>query len=84
MTVSEPLSVPPRVVELITALGDRPVKDDAGRTRGVGLPYAEVVRLLSVLCEDESIPARLVLEREGLTEMLRSETLPERPEADES
>ena len=70
------------MVDLIAALGDLPGRLDSGELRGLGLPYSRVIRILAALCEDETIPAKLVLEQTSLAEMLGPETTPERPEAE--
>lgn len=81
--LSEPILVPPRVVDLIARLADLPVKDAAGQVRGAGLPYSQVVQVLAALCRDGTIPVRLEIERLSLTEMYGPDVMPERPEADE-
>lgn len=80
--MSDQITVPPRVVDLIAALGDLPGRLDSGELRGLGLPYSRVIRILAALCEDETIPAKLVLEQTSLAELLGPETTPERPEAE--
>lgn len=80
--VSKPILVPARVPALVTALADVPRLDDAKNLRGIGLPYTQIVRVLATLCEDDTIPAKLVLERPPLAELLGPETAPDRPEAD--
>jgi len=82
-TLSEKLVVPPRVVDLIAALADRPVEDDAGKLRGLGLTYSQIVGVLAALCEDGSIPAHLALEQVTTTDLFGPQRRPERPEADE-
>ena len=82
--LSEPILVAPRVAELISALADRPIKDEAGRVRGLGLSYSQVVQVLATFCRDGTIPAHLEVERTSMTELLGPESLPERPEAEES
>lgn len=81
--MTEPLMVPARVVELIRALADLPVKDDAGRIRGIGLDYARVVEVLDALCTSGAIPARLAVQTATGTDLLELAELPERPEGDE-
>jgi len=81
--LSEKIVVPPRLIDLIVALADLPVKDEVGRLRGVGLNYSQVVQVLAALERDGAIPARVVLERESLAELLGPAEIPERPEADE-
>lgn len=77
------LSVAPRVADLVAALGDLPTKSAAGRLRGLGLSYSQVVGVLDALCTEGSINARLVLEQTPMSEVLGPETPFERPEADE-
>lgn len=79
--LSEKLRVTPRVVDLITAMADVPLKNDAGRTRGLGLSYARVVQVLKTLTDDGSIPARMLLEQPTLVELLGPAPESERPEA---
>lgn len=81
--VSPPLLVPPRASDLIAALADLPKKDDAGRMRGVGLTYSQVLLVLSRLSEDGTLAARFEVERRSLSELLGTERARERPEADE-
>ncbi len=64
-------------------MADLPVEDEAGRLRGVGLNYSQVVQVLATLERDGALPARMVLERESLAELLGPAEIPERPEADE-
>lgn len=78
--LSEPIVLPPRVVELITSLGDLPLKDDAGRLRGIGLPYSRVVQMLAAMSADETIPAHIVFEQTSLTELFGPDIAPDRPE----
>ncbi len=80
--LSDEILVPPRVSELVSALADVPEPDAAGRLRGLGLPYSRVVQVLAQLCEDGTIPARLVVEQTSLTDILGPEDTPERPETD--
>jgi len=81
--VTEPLVVPARVVELVRALADLPIEDDEGQIRGIGLGYAQVVEVLDALCASGAIPARLVMERATITDLLGPAELPERPEGDD-
>lgn len=80
--MSEHIVVPPRVTELVTALGDVPTEDPARGLRGLGLTYSRVVQALAALCEEGTIPARLVLEQASLRDLLGPEVRPERPEAE--
>ena len=68
---------------LSRALADLPTRDESDRVRGIGLNYAQVVQVLAALCRDGTIPARLVLERTSLTELLGPAPSPERRETDE-
>jgi len=81
--LSDPILVAPRVVDLIAALADRPTMDNLGRPRGAGLPYSEVVQILSALCRDGTIPAELEVEPISLADLLGPAARPERPETDE-
>lgn len=78
--LSESILLPPRAADLITALGDLPAKDDAGRLRGIGLPYSRVVQLLAALCKDETISAHLVFEQTSMSELFGPDIAPDRPE----
>jgi hypothetical protein len=83
--VSERLSVPARVVDLIVALADLPRKDDGGRLRGIGLCYSQVIQVLDALCRDGTITARLALEQTSISDLLGPTGVPpgERRETDE-
>jgi hypothetical protein len=81
--MSEPLMVPARVVDLVRALADLPVADRDEQIHGIGLGYAQVVEVLDALCEAGTIPARLVMERASISDLLGPAELPERPESDE-
>jgi hypothetical protein len=77
--LSEPLNVAPRAAEIIRAMAALPVKDQYGRTGGLGLGYAQVVSVLCTLSRNETLASRLVLEQTPT----RAETAPtERPEAE--
>lgn len=81
----EPLTVPPRVPELIQVLAEPPVPDRSGRLAGVGLGYSQVVEVLHGLCESGAIRARLVVERASIVDLLGPpERPPERPEAEQT
>ncbi|MFQ5807693.1 MAG: flagellar basal body P-ring protein FlgI [Phycisphaerae bacterium] len=80
---AEPLKVPARVAELVRALADVPLEDDTGELRGIGLGYAQVLEVLNALCASRTIPARLVMQRATITDLLGPAELPERPEGDE-
>jgi len=82
--LSDEIVVPPRVVDVITALAALPERDETGRLRGLGLPYSRVVHVLASLSRTETIPAPLVLEQTPLTDLLGPEVAPERPESEES
>jgi hypothetical protein len=77
--MSEQIVLPPRVVDLVTALAELPVRDEAGRLRGLGLPYSQVVQVLAALSQDQTIPGEVVLEQVGPLRALVPETTPERP-----
>lgn len=79
--ISEEIIVPPRVVELISALAELPRRDESGRLRGLGLPYSRVLAILAALSKDGTIAAPLVFEQGRLVESLRPDEIPERPEA---
>ena len=79
--LSEEIVVPPRVVDVITALANLPQKDDGGHLRGLGLPYARVVRVLATLSRSATIAAPLVFEQTSLTDLFGPEMAPERPES---
>lgn len=79
----EPLRVPARAAELIRALAEPPVPDREGQIHGIGLGYSQVVEVVHALCESGTIPARLVMERASITDLLGPAELPERPEAEE-
>lgn len=81
--LSDEIVIPPRVVELITALAHLPLRDDAGRLAGLGLPYTRVVRVLTDLAQDEAIPAPVVFEQTTITDLLGPQIAPQRPEFDE-
>ncbi len=80
--LTDAIILPPRVVDLITALADLPKKDDAGRLRGIGLPFSRVIQVLLALTRDESVPARLVFEQTGAADLLAPQYDTERPEAE--
>ena len=82
--LSEEIVVPPRVAELITALGDLPLRDQADRLRGLGVPHSRIVQILAALCDEGIIPAELVLEPTSMAELLGPEVVPERPEGERS
>ncbi len=80
--LTDTIVIPPRVVDLVTALADLPKKDDAGRLRGIGLPYSRVLQVLVALSKDETVGARLAFEQTPLTELLGPDLSPQRPEVD--
>jgi len=80
--LSDPLLVPPRVVDLICALAGVPVEGEQGQLRGIGLGYAQIVEVLDALCAAGTIPARLVLQRASVVDLLGPAERPERPETD--
>jgi len=77
--MSEEILLPPRVVDLVTALAELPVRDEAGRLRGLGLPYSRVVQVVATLSQDQTIPAEVVLEEVGPLRPGGPEEAPERP-----
>lgn len=80
---SEPLLLPPRVVELLDALGRPPNMSRRDKSPGgIGLNYARIVDLLQTLCEHGSIPAGLVLEEAPLADLLAPPERRERLETD--
>ncbi|MGD8451251.1 MAG: flagellar basal body P-ring protein FlgI [Phycisphaerae bacterium] len=84
--LSDPLHIPPRVTDLVTALADLPADDDdtaASRHRGLGLPYSQVAQILGALCDSGAVPAKLEVElgRAGAPQR-GPEAVPERPETD--
>ena len=82
--MTEPLSVPPRVGELIQVLADAPTKSRKEPARGVGLNYTNIVQVLDVLCSSGAIQATLVLQKTAITDLLGPLELPERQESDET
>jgi hypothetical protein len=80
--MSEELTLPPRVPDLVTALADLPVRDEKGRLRGLGLPYARVLQVLAALNRDQTIPGEMVLEDLGPVRPVVPEVTPERPIAE--
>jgi hypothetical protein len=80
--LSDEITVPPRVVDVVAGLAHLPVRDEAGRLRGVGLPYARVVQVLADLCRSETLSVALVFEQTSMTELLGPEEVPERPETE--
>jgi hypothetical protein len=79
----ERFQVNPTVGDLITTLAARPTRGEGGRPRGAGLPYAQVVQVLTALSRDGLIPAPVVFERESLTDLLGPIDEGERREAEE-
>ncbi len=80
--MSDEIVVPPRVVDLVSALGEFPSRDETERLSGLGLSYSEVVRVLVVLSRDGIIAGQLVAEEVGLLELPGPDDLPERPDSD--
>jgi len=60
-----------------------PLRNEAGRLRGIGLPFSSVVRILVALSADGAIPAALVYEQTGVAAPTGPETTPERPEGEQ-
>ncbi|MEW6251944.1 MAG: flagellar basal body P-ring protein FlgI [Planctomycetota bacterium] len=71
--LTDSIVMPPRLIELISALADLPKPDETGRLRGVGLPYSRVVQILAALTRNQTIPARLVFEQTPLTDLFGPE-----------
>ncbi len=80
--LSDRLFVTPRISDLIVSMADRPVKDETGKVRGLGLTYSQVVQVLRALGEEEILPAKVVMQKTLISEMLKSRTPRERPEGD--
>jgi hypothetical protein len=80
--LAPPLVIPPRVTDLVCALADAPEKADDEATPGAGLSCSQVVHVLAALCRDGTIPARLELERQPVTELLGPPVQPRRPEGE--
>lgn len=80
--LSDPLTAPPRVADVVLAMAEPPIKDDAGRTRGLGLGYSQVLQVLDALTHDDAIAARLVIQQKSMTELLGPDLSPDRPETD--
>ncbi|MFN0136273.1 MAG: flagellar basal body P-ring protein FlgI [Phycisphaerae bacterium] len=80
--LSDTISVPPRVIDLIRGLAALPMADEQGRFPGIGLNYSSIVEVLDALTRDGTIAARLVLENAKLDELLGPKPV-ERREADE-
>jgi hypothetical protein len=81
--LSDRLFVAPRISDLIVSMADRPLKDEAGRVRGLGLTYSQVVQVLRSLGDEEILPAKVVVQRTLVSEMLKSRAPKERPESDD-
>jgi hypothetical protein len=80
--LSDEITVPPRVADVILALAQLPVRDEAGRLQGMGLSYARVTQVLADLCESQTVTASLVFERTSVTDLLGPQELLDRPEAE--
>lgn len=65
----DPLFVPARVEDLISALADLPTKDEMGLPRGIGLPYSQVVQVLAALSRDQTIAAPVKIEEASMVEL---------------
>ena len=79
----ERFRIEPTVADLVTAMAARPTRGDGGRPRGAGLPFAQVVQVLTALSRDGLIPAQVVFERESLSDLLGPAEEGERREAEE-
>ncbi len=82
--MSEQIKVDPRVVELILAMAEPPLRDEVGRIAGIGAHYSVVAQALGALCKDGTIGARLVLEQASPADLLGPSEPSERPEIDEA
>lgn len=80
--LTDPLVVPPRVSELVAALGALPVAEKNGRVKGMALPYSRVVQVLADLSRDGAIGAPIVFEHATMLDLLGPEGLPERAEGE--
>lgn len=60
---SDTLYIPPKVEQLISTLGNRPVEQKNGDILGLGLTYSQVVKVLHGLCASGQIPAKFVLQK---------------------
>lgn len=62
--ISERFRIKFRVWDLIRVLGSAPRADaDTGKIQGLGFTYSQVVSILYKLCEQNSIPAKFVLQK---------------------
>jgi flagellar basal body P-ring protein FlgI len=82
--LSDEVTVPPRVSDLIRALADLPLHDKLGRLRGMGLSYSRVLQVLLDLRESETLAVPIVIEQTSMTELFGPDGRPERPEAEPS
>lgn len=81
--LSDAITVPARVFDLIRGMAALPMADDEGVFHGIGLNYSAIVEVLDALTRDGTIRARLVLEKAKLDELLGPKPV-ERREAEES
>jgi hypothetical protein len=81
--VWKPLRVSLRVEEMVRALGGDRLASLGGDLQGLGVDYAHVMDVLSVLCRSGSIPSRFYVEQPDLQELLGPTEPLERPESDE-
>jgi hypothetical protein len=66
--LSDEQLVKPDVESLVLALGSEPEKDNAGKYRGLGLSYSQVVGVIYRLCKDDNgkpVPAEFILQKPG-------------------
>lgn len=82
--MSEKILVGPRVVELILAMAEPPLRDEVGRVAGIGAHYSVVAQALGALCKDGTIAARLVVEQASTIDLLGPSEPVERPEVEET
>jgi hypothetical protein len=81
--LSDRISTPSRVADLVSTLADAPVKDQSGRFRGLGLPYSLIVQVLDSMYHSGSIAAPVALQSASITDLLGPQAQPQRPEGDE-
>lgn len=70
------------VASLVQVLADPPLRDEEKKVRGLGLTYAEVLRVILELEQGRSIAADIVGESVDLNELLGPLPLPERAPTD--
>lgn len=80
--MSEQIIVAPRIADLIRALGQLPLRDEANQLVGLGLPYSRAIEIVGALCDNGTVAATLSLEETSLTRLLGPAEVPGRPEGD--